>query len=141
MDYTIIGGAVNLASRLEREAPPGAILISYETHAHVKDEVYCEERGHVEIKGLPYPVTIYRVVDFHSSLDESRHIVREDHPNIKVALDLDAMSEGERHDVAELLCRVLDKVAAFDRTAGSRGGNGGGDARSDKRRRETGFVR
>ena len=28
MDYTIIGGAVNLASRLEEEAPPGAVLIS-----------------------------------------------------------------------------------------------------------------
>jgi len=37
MDYTIVGGAVNLASRLEHEAPPGGILISYETYAHVKD--------------------------------------------------------------------------------------------------------
>ena len=44
MDYTIIGGAVNLASRLEHEAPPGAVLISYETFAHVKDEIHCEER-------------------------------------------------------------------------------------------------
>src|SRR5688572_3485800 len=37
MDYTIIGGAVNLASRLEEEAPPGAVLVSYETYAQVKD--------------------------------------------------------------------------------------------------------
>src|SRR6185295_14197620 len=34
MDYTIIGGAVNLASRLEHEAQPGTVLISYETFAH-----------------------------------------------------------------------------------------------------------
>ena len=47
MDYTIVGGAVNLASRLEHEAPPGGILISYETYAQVKDEVRCEEtRAH-----------------------------------------------------------------------------------------------
>lgn len=43
MDYTIIGGAVNLASRLEHEAAPGSVLISYETHANVKDEILCEE--------------------------------------------------------------------------------------------------
>jgi class 3 adenylate cyclase len=47
MDYTIIGGAVNLASRLEHEAPPGGILISYETYALVKEEVRCEEMGRI----------------------------------------------------------------------------------------------
>jgi class 3 adenylate cyclase len=35
MDYTIIGSGVNLARRLEQMAPPGEILISYETYAHV----------------------------------------------------------------------------------------------------------
>jgi class 3 adenylate cyclase len=37
MDYTMIGGTVNLASRLEHEAPPGGVLIS--TYALVKDHV------------------------------------------------------------------------------------------------------
>ena len=39
MDYTIIGGEVNLAARLESQADPDGILISYETYAHVKDIV------------------------------------------------------------------------------------------------------
>ena len=63
MDYTIVGGAVNLASRLEHEAPPGGVLISYETFAHVKDEIHCEPRGEIRVKGLAYPVATYGVVD------------------------------------------------------------------------------
>ena len=43
----MVGGTVNLASRLEHEAAPGGVLISFETYAHVKDEVRCEERGPV----------------------------------------------------------------------------------------------
>jgi adenylate cyclase len=33
MDYTMVGSTVNLASRLEHEAPPGGVLISFETYA------------------------------------------------------------------------------------------------------------
>ncbi len=61
MDYTIIGGAVNLASRLEHEASPGSVLISYETFAHVRDTILCEEQGHIRVKGIAYPITTYLV--------------------------------------------------------------------------------
>ena len=62
MDYTMVGGTVNLASRLEHEAPPGGVLISFETYALVKDDVRCEERGHVQVKGIAQPVATYAVV-------------------------------------------------------------------------------
>ena len=47
MDYTIIGGGVNLASRLEAAATQGEILISYETYANIRHQIHCEERGHI----------------------------------------------------------------------------------------------
>jgi adenylate cyclase len=39
MDYTIIGGAVNLAARLQSAAEPGKILIARDTWSLVKDAV------------------------------------------------------------------------------------------------------
>ena len=62
MDYTMIGGTVNLASRFEHEAPPGGMLISFETHAQVQDQIRCEERGRVRVKGIAQPVMTYQVI-------------------------------------------------------------------------------
>jgi class 3 adenylate cyclase len=69
MDYTVIGGAVNLASRLEREAWPGSVLISHETFAHVRDEVYCEERGRTRVRGMGYPVATYEAIRIRMKAD------------------------------------------------------------------------
>ena len=52
MDYTIVGADVNLAARLETACPPDEILISYQTYAHVRDVICCEEHGHVDVKGI-----------------------------------------------------------------------------------------
>jgi class 3 adenylate cyclase len=37
------------------------VLISYETHAHVKDEIYCEEHGPIRVKGIACPIAPYGV--------------------------------------------------------------------------------
>jgi class 3 adenylate cyclase/phosphoglycerate-specific signal transduction histidine kinase len=112
MDYTIIGGGVNLASRLESAATPGEILISYETYAHVKDQIECEEHGEINVKGIAYPVATYQVVDTYDNLGKHRQLIREDHPNLKLDLDLDAMSVDERSRAATVLRRVLDRLSS-----------------------------
>jgi class 3 adenylate cyclase/phosphoglycerate-specific signal transduction histidine kinase len=117
MDYTIIGGGVNLACRLEKLAPPGEILISYETYAHVKDEICCEERGHTDVKGISHSVAIYQVIDSYDSLGADRQLFHEDSGHLKLDLELDAMSAEERTRAATVLQRALERLSGGGKSA------------------------
>ena len=119
MDYTIIGGGVNTASRLETSATPGDILISYETFAHVSDQIHCEERGHIDVKGIAYPVAAYQVMDTYENLGRERRHFREEHPNVTLDLDLDAMTTDDRSHAATILRRGLDLLSSSDEPAPS----------------------
>jgi class 3 adenylate cyclase len=99
MDYTMVGGTVNLASRLEHEAPPGGILMSFETYAHVKDEIECEERGRIQVKGIAQPVATYAVAEARSTDAEARHL--------RLEFDPASMSDDERRNAAAALRRAL----------------------------------
>lgn len=61
MDYTIIGGEVNLASRLQAHADLGAILLSHETYALVRDHIPAEEIPPLNVKGFSKPISAYKV--------------------------------------------------------------------------------
>jgi class 3 adenylate cyclase len=110
LDYTIIGGGVNIASRLESMATPGEILISYETYALVKDKIDCEEQGELTVKGIAYPVVTYQVLDSFAKLEKQSRQIREERPNLKLNADPDAMSEAERDEAADILRRALGKI-------------------------------
>ena len=70
MDYTIIGGHVNLASRLESKAAPDQILISEDTYIHIQEEVACKQMESLKVKGMAYEVQTYLVQDFHSNMKQ-----------------------------------------------------------------------
>ncbi len=61
MDYTIIGNQVNLASRLQTHCTPGKILLSHAVWALVKDDIPCDEKGEIQVKGIHYPIKTYEV--------------------------------------------------------------------------------
>jgi len=62
LDYTIIGGVVNLASRLESNARPDQILISSETYTLIKDTIKCTKKEELQIKGIAHPIQTYEVI-------------------------------------------------------------------------------
>lgn len=122
MDYTIIGGAVNLASRLEQEAPKGGILISYDTYAQVKEEVCCEKAGEIKLRGIAYPVATYHVLDLFENTGSGHEGIRASLPNLEINVDLKAMTDEERQNAIELLqelLRDLNTSEAGDERAGS----------------------
>jgi len=63
-DYSIIGDNVNLASRLESNAPVDGVLISESTYERVKDHFLFKERDPIMVKGKEKPVKVYEVLDF-----------------------------------------------------------------------------
>jgi PAS domain S-box-containing protein len=108
MDYTMVGGTVNLASRLEHEAPPGGVLISFETYAHVKDDVRCEERGHVQVKGIAQPVATYAVVGLKQDVEQVGTA------HLRLEVNADRMSDDERKAAADVLRRALGLLEKGD---------------------------
>ena len=99
-----VRGGVNLASRLENEAPPGGVLISFETYAHVKEKVICEERGCVQVKGIARPVVTYEVLGMKQDSKD------EDTPNLRLELDTESMSDDERRAAADALRSALESL-------------------------------
>jgi adenylate cyclase len=71
MDYTAIGGTVNLASRLESNASRDDILISNSTHSLVGNQIDCEAQSPVRLKGIREFVESYRVLPDNNAFDRS----------------------------------------------------------------------
>jgi len=60
-EFLATGDAVNLASRLEQNAPPGGVLVSRETYRHVYGFFYAQSLPLLKVKGKPEPLETYIV--------------------------------------------------------------------------------
>ncbi len=117
MDYTIIGGGVNLASRLETACAPGEVLISYETYAHVRDQVHCEERDKITVKGIAHPVATHQVVDLYENLGDGKQPIRAKMPHVRLDVDVNLMTAKEKREAAAMLLEAAERLSNIDAKA------------------------
>ncbi|MFN2241210.1 MAG: adenylate/guanylate cyclase domain-containing protein [Anaerolineae bacterium] len=61
VEYTAMGDAVNLASRMEQAAPAGGILITHDTYRHVRGVFDVSPQEPLSVKGKAEPVQTYLV--------------------------------------------------------------------------------
>ncbi len=61
-NYTVMGSAVNLASRLEEAAGPGEVWVGPETYEATRHRLFYEPTGEIELNGFPAVREAYRLV-------------------------------------------------------------------------------
>lgn len=105
MDYTIIGSAVNLTSRLEQNCEPGSILISHVTWSLVNEVIDAEERPALTVKGFGEPVRAYAVRGLKAAAPAE--VIRKELPGMRLFIDTAAADRGE---VREALAKVVEKL-------------------------------
>ena len=62
LSYTVLGSNVNLAQRLESNAPIGGILISHRTNELLQGAIPTRLVGEIAVKGLDEPVEVWEVL-------------------------------------------------------------------------------
>jgi class 3 adenylate cyclase len=108
IDYTIIGGEVNLAARLESITEPDGITMSYETYMNVKDFVSAEEQPAIQVKGIRRDVRPFKVVGLFDELVSNGEYVHRSRPGVTISIDLNKASPEEaRQELTEAM-QALD---------------------------------
>lgn len=110
MDYTIIGGEVNLAARLEAKSDPGGILMSYETYALVKDLVDTEPRPPITVKGIRREVKPFAVTRLNDRDAYRSRVIRSNADGFTLFMNTDKLSGDNREEARATLLSALSRL-------------------------------
>jgi hypothetical protein len=118
MDYTIIGGEVNLAARLEGICEPDGIALANETFALVKNEFEATTGEPIQVKGIARDITPYFVRGIFDDLEKERPFISSESDAMRLFVDLRMLDEKGRLDTASELegaaARIRGQQSAAD---------------------------
>jgi len=110
MDYTIIGGQVNIAARLEKIAERNSIYISETTYAFVKDIIRVDEKQKVRVKGVHFPIGVYKVLGIKDTNQIVENLLQKNGRGFTlqpVSFDADVDTDEYREGVESVLEEAL----------------------------------
>lgn len=110
MDYTAIGGEMNLTARIQGLAEKDGILVSHATWALVHDNIPMIEREPASLKGFPVPVRLYRVLAEEDGI--TGRVISERGGGYDIQVDLDGLTDEARDTVRMVARQILDATGA-----------------------------
>ena len=116
LDYTIVGGSVNLASRLESASESDEILISHDTYSLIKDVISCEPRKEITVKGIAYPVKTYRVIDLFETLEQDQEHIEACLKGFNLSVNFEQLAEPDRRQALEVLEQAIARLHSNNET-------------------------
>ena len=124
LTYTIIGGEVNVAQRLESGADANGILMSYETYAHAQDMIEVEEKDAIRMKGIARKIKVFsskgrkfretdksREDNFVENSDHKKYIDNQNKSELQLILD--ELSEVKKQLVKH--AEAIDKLCNINK--------------------------
>jgi PAS domain S-box-containing protein len=112
LDYTIVGGSVNLASRLETAAGVDEILVSEDTFSLIKDDIACEPKDKITVKGMAYPVMTYTVLDLIETLKAERAHIKTELEGFNLNIDFQKLKHTDKVYAREMLQKAMGILEA-----------------------------
>jgi PAS domain S-box-containing protein len=110
LDYTIVGGAVNLASRLESAADVDEILISEDTFSLIKEVIACKEKDRIKVKGIAYPIMTYSVIDLLEAIQQEQEHLTAQLKGFKLNIDFEKLNYADKLYAREMLQKAMAKL-------------------------------